>query len=62
MLSNKRGDSTVGGTSMDKIQRLEDNTYLVGTEGGSVFKYNINPPTEQDLGHLFEGKSNLRWK
>jgi hypothetical protein len=46
MLSNKRGDSTVGGTSMDKIQRLEDNTYLVGTEGGSVFKYNINPPTE----------------
>jgi WD repeat-containing protein 34 len=62
MLSSKRGDATVGGTAMDKIQRLEDNTYLVGTEGGAVFKYNIMPPTEQDLSHLFESQSNLRWK
>ena len=40
MLATKKGaeSSITGGTSLDKVNQMEDNTYLVGTEGGSIFK------------------------
>jgi len=51
----------IGGTSLDKVHQMEDNTYLVGTEGGSVFKCSIAAPSDQDISHIIE-KSSLRWK
>lgn len=43
LLSSKKGSesSVTGGTSLDKVNQMEDNTYLVGTEGGSIFKCQI---------------------
>jgi len=43
LLGRKRGAefSVVGGTSMGKVQVAEDNTFIVGTEGGSIFKCTI---------------------
>lgn len=36
---------------------------MVGTEGGALFKFNISPPTEQLLGHLFaDAQQAVRWK
>ena len=41
---------------------MEDNTYLVGTEGGAVFKASIPLPSEEDISYMFEDSSGLRWK
>ena len=43
-LAKKKGKDVqvIGGTALDKVHLSEDNTYLVGTEGGSVFKCSIN--------------------
>jgi WD40 repeat protein len=51
----------IGGTSLDKVNQMEDNTYLVGTEGGSIFKCSVGQPSDTDIAHLFENSS-LRWK
>ena len=32
----------IGGTSLDKVSIMEENTYLVGTEGGALFKCSIS--------------------
>lgn len=63
LLATKKGSDTAltGGTSLDKVNQMEDNTYLVGTEGGSIFKCSVTPPSDSDISHLFE-KSSLRWK
>lgn len=54
LLATKRGsESTItGGTALDKVNQLEDNTYLVGTEGGGIFKCAISQPSDQDVSHL----------
>ena len=41
---------------------MEDNTYLVGTEGGAVFKASIPLPSEEDISFMFEDSSGVRWK
>lgn len=51
----------IGGTSLDKVNTMEDNTYLVGTEGGAIFKLNIGQPSDQDISHMVSN-SQLRWK
>ena len=64
LLASKKGAeiSVSGGISLDKVNQYEDNTYFVGTESGSVYKCAIAWPNEQDVSHLFEEKSQLRWK
>jgi len=64
MLATKKGSdiSVSGGISLDKVNQLEDNTYFVGTESGSIFKCAIAQPNELDVSHLFDDKSGLRWK
>lgn len=44
LLAKKKGNEAqvIGGTALDKVNLQEDNTYLVGTEGGSVFKCSVN--------------------
>lgn len=63
LLNTKKGaeSAITGGTSLDKVNQMEDNTYLVGTEGGSIFKCNISQPSDQDISQIF-AKSSLRWK
>ena len=48
LLATRKGNeiSIAGGTSMDKVSISEDHTYIVGTEGGSIYKCNILPPAE----------------
>jgi hypothetical protein len=48
MLATKKGSdiSVSGGISLDKVNQLEDNTYFVGTESGSIFKCAIAQPNE----------------
>ena len=64
LLARKKGGggelAIIGGTSLCKAAN-DDNTYVVGTEGGSIFKCNISLPNEKDISHLFEG-SKVRWK
>jgi WD40 repeat protein len=64
LLATRKGNETmiVGGTSMDKVVSAEDNTYIVGTEGGSVYKCNIVPPTDQDFPGFVEDNPAVRWK
>lgn len=63
LLATKKGNesTTTGGTALDKVNVMEDNTYLVGTEGGAIFKCSIAQPSESDITHLFQN-SQLRWK
>ena len=46
LLARKGGAGTeaqvIGGTSLDKVHLMEDNTFLVGTEGGGIYKCNIS--------------------
>jgi len=35
---------------------------LVGTEGGAIFKCQINQPDENDVSHYFEANTGCRWK
>ena len=57
----KDGDlATVGGTSLSRVYGQEE-TFVVGTEGGSLFKCAIQQPVDKDISHFFEGGS-LRWK
>lgn len=62
LLSRKKGGETqiMGGTALCKGS-TDDTTYLVGTEGGSLFKCNIHAPIDKDVSHLFDG-SKVRWK
>lgn len=48
LLASKKGAevSISGGISLDKVFQLEDNTYFVGTESGSVYKCAIAQPNE----------------
>jgi len=47
--------ATVGGTSFCKvIGAADDQTFLVGTEGGSIFKCSIQEPQDKDISHFFE--------
>jgi hypothetical protein len=48
LLATRRGNDTLiaGGTSLDKVSLNEDNTYLVGTEIGSIYKCNIATPSD----------------
>jgi WD40 repeat protein len=64
LLSTKsKGEASIsGGTALDKVNQIEDNTYIVGTEGGSIYKCTIQQPSEQDVSHLVSDKSGLRWK
>jgi hypothetical protein len=45
LLATKKGSdsqsTTTGGTALDKVNVMEDNTYLVGTEAGAIFKCSI---------------------
>jgi hypothetical protein len=43
LLASKKGSesTTTGGTALDKVNVMEDNTYLCGTEGGAIFKCSI---------------------
>lgn len=54
LLGVKKGaeSSISGGTALDKVNQMEDNTYLVGTEGGAIFKCAISQPSDQDVSHL----------
>jgi hypothetical protein len=62
LLGRKKGGdlSILGGTAFSKVGN-DETTFLVGTEGGSIFKCNIPQPVEKDISHLFEG-SPVRWK
>ena len=44
LIARKKGGelATVGGTSFCKVSELDDSTFLVGTEGGSIFKCAIH--------------------
>lgn len=63
LLARKKGAETliIGGTSCDKVCFAQDTTYIVGTEGGSIFKCGINDPTENDVSHFFDN-TGCRWK
>ena len=52
----------IGGTALDKVYISEDNTYLVGTEGGQVLKCPISQPSDKDISHYFEQNTSVRWK
>lgn len=43
MIARKKGGelAMVGGTSFCKISEIDDSTFIVGTEGGSIFKCSI---------------------
>jgi WD40 repeat protein len=41
---------------------MEDNTFLVGTEGGAVYKCNISQPSDNDVSQLLSAGSQCRWK
>jgi len=51
----------MGGTAFAKAGNDDVTTFLVGSEGGSLYKANIQQPVDKDVSHLFEG-SKLRWK
>lgn len=63
LLARKKGGelAVVGGTCLTKASQ-DENTFLVGTEGGSVFKCQVLPPSDKDVSHFFEQSSGLRWK
>lgn len=47
LAAKKNQESSItGGTALDKVNQMEDNTYLVGTEGGSIFKCSIAPAND----------------
>jgi ribulose kinase len=52
----KEGElATVGGTSFCKVLgSSDDSTFIVGTEGGSIFKCSIQEPQDKDISHFFE--------
>ena len=53
----------IGGTALDKVCFAEDNTYMIGTEGGSLFKFSIQHVKDSDISHYFtDNSSGLRWK
>lgn len=64
LLQTRKGNEVMiaGGTSMDKVVFAEDNTYIVGTEGGSIYKCNIAPPTDQEFPNFVEDNPAVRWK
>jgi len=64
LLATKKGNETmiVGGTSMDKVVLAEDNTYIIGTEGGSVYKCNIVTQNDKESTHFVENNPSVRWK
>lgn len=64
LLGKKKGTEThvVGGTALDKVNLQEDNTYLVGTEGGGVYKCSINQASNSDVSGLFGDNHSVRWK
>jgi hypothetical protein len=51
LLAKKMGNDVqiIGGTALDKVSLMEDNTFLVGTEGGAVYKCNISQPSDNDV-------------
>jgi hypothetical protein len=61
LIERKKGGelSTVGGTSFCNMRsgKLDEKTFIVGTEGGSMFKCSISEPLEKDLSHFFEGNT-----
>lgn len=64
LLAKKRGFdfSITGGTALDKVNIQEDNTYLVGTEGGGIFKCSVIQASEGDISGLFTDNQAVRWK
>ena len=62
LLATKKGNETmiVGGTSMDKVVLAEDNTYIIGTEGGSVYKCNIVTQNDKESTHFVENNPSVR--
>jgi len=54
LLARRKGDDlqVIGGTSLDKVTLMEDNTFIVGTEGGALFRCNIGQPSDADVSHL----------
>ena len=48
----------VGGTSLARVGygtgAQEDSTFIVGTEGGSIFKCSIQQPADKDISHFFD--------
>jgi hypothetical protein len=43
LIARKKGGdlAMVGGTSFSRVHGQDDNTFLIGTEGGSIFKCSI---------------------
>mmetsp|Transcript_23424 Transcript_23424/g.17876 ORF Transcript_23424/g.17876 Transcript_23424/m.17876 type:complete len:397 (+) Transcript_23424:599-1789(+) len=64
LLARKKGGelAIAGGTSFAKVGTAEEGTFLVGTEGGSIFKCAITQPVDKDVSHFFEASEGLRWK
>lgn len=56
LLARRKGDEmqVIGGTSLDKVSVMEDNTFIVGTEGGALFRCNIGQPSDSDITHLLQ--------
>ena len=58
--------TTVGGTSFCKVLggQQDEQTFIVGTEGGSIFKCAISEPQDKDISHFFEQQQTqgVRWK
>lgn len=64
LLAKKKGTETmvIGGSALDKVSLQEDNTYIVGTEGGALSKCSINQATDGDVSSLINDNPRLRWK
>lgn len=56
LLARKKGGelSIVGGTSFSRVHGQDENTFVVGTEGGSIFKCQIQQPVDKDISHYFD--------
>ena len=56
LVARKKGGelAMVGGTSFCKIAEADNSTFIVGTEGGSIFKCSIQQPTDKDISHFFD--------
>ena len=64
LIARKKGGelAMVGGTSFSRVHGQDDNTFLVGTEGGSIFKCAISQPQDKDISHFFDQSTGVRWK
>lgn len=47
-------------TGAAKSSYLDDNTFIVGTECGSIYKFNLAQPSDSDVSQYLNTK--MRWK